>query len=65
MSLLFCEVIIVHNHFSYSLLFYILKLTDNSSTLNKENHDGDGGGGVGVRLLFCEVIIGLLQQLVT
>ena len=27
-SLLFCEVIIVHNHFSYSLSFYILKLTD-------------------------------------
>ena len=44
-SLLFCEVIIVHNHFSYSLGFYILKLTDNSLTLNKENHDGDGGGG--------------------
>ena len=55
MSLLFCEVIIVHNHFSYSLRFYILKLTDNSSTLNKENHDGDGGGGVS--LLFCVVII--------
>ena len=43
MSLLFCEVIIVHNHFSYSLWFYILKLTDNSSTLNKENHDGRAG----------------------
>ena len=34
-SLLFCEVIIVYNHFSYSLWFYILKLTDNSSTLNE------------------------------
>ena len=45
LSLLFCEVIIAHNHFSSSFWFYILKLADNSSTLNKENHDGDGGGG--------------------